>query len=82
MDPMPEGLKRELRLMRRNPAEFTVLRKGRCKCRMKNAFDLGHPVPLNAGSWCLIHGWLFFDSVKIRPTGEEYAPRKRKLGAA
>ena len=85
MEAMPEELKKELKRMRRNPDEFTVLRKRGCRfCyQKKNAFDLGHPKnPLNAGSWCLIHGWLFFDSVKIRPIGEEYVPRKRKLEAA
>lgn len=80
---MPEPLKTELRRMRRRPEDFTVLRQGRCRlCCKKTALDLGHPKnPTNAGSWCPVHGWLSFDSVKVRPLGEEAVPKRRKEAA-
>jgi hypothetical protein len=80
---LPELLKAEIRKMRRNPEDFIVLRQGRCRlCWKKNALDLGHPQnPTNAGSWCPVHGWLNFDSVKIRPIGEEVQTKRRRRAA-
>ncbi len=65
------ALTAELARMRRNPTEFAVLSSNaKCKlCYKKTAVDLGHPLnPANAGCWCPVHGWLFFDSVAIPPT--------------
>ena len=77
---LPEALGKEIKRMRRNPEEFTVLKVAKCRfCYKKNAFDLGHPQnPENAGTWCPVHGWLAFDSVKIRSIGEEVVVRKRE----
>lgn len=68
---LPDTLNRELIRMRRNPAEFTVLRTdAKCKlCYAKTAVDIGHPLNTeNAGCWCDFHGWLFFDSAAIPPS--------------
>lgn len=76
---MPERLSADLVIMRRDPAEFTVRSEAKCKfCYKRNSFDLLHPSSPAAGTWCPEHGWLHFDSVKIRPNGEEYVPKKKK----
>jgi hypothetical protein len=71
---IPGILDFELNLMRRKAAEFRVLKMVKCKfgCGKGSAYTLGHPASRNAGTWCPIHGWLFFDSVKIQP---EVLPR-------
>lgn len=83
---IPAALDKELITMRRDPREFTVLSVGRCKfCPPKSqtAYELSHANnPTNAGLWCATHGWLSFDSVKIRPRGEEYIPKPKKRKAA
>lgn len=81
---MPEELTQELRRMRRDPEEFTVLRALHCSfCTKTTAVTLGHPMnPVKAGTWCPTHGWLFFDSVKITPIGEQLPKRKKLRKAA
>lgn len=82
---IPDALAQELVVMRRDPSEFVFLRVSKCRlCRDKTgAIDIGHPLnPANAGSWCPVHGWLAFDSVKIRPKGEEYVPKRRKVAVS
>lgn len=83
--PLPSTLDAELTRMRRDPREFMVLSLGRCKwCPPKSetAYSLSHPFNVkDAGKWCAEHGWLSFDSVKIRPRGEEYIPKKRRKAA-
>ena len=75
----PEALDKELRRMRRDPSEFKVTGIGKCQfCGQKLAVRLTHPLSPEAGTWCPVNGWLFFDSVAIRPIGEEYMPKKRK----
>ena len=78
---IPAALDAELIRMRRDPHEFTVLSMVHCKfCapKTKSAYELGHPLSTKgAGTWCLTHGWLYFESSKIRPRGEEYIPKKR-----
>lgn len=70
--PLPEDLVAELHKMRRNPANFSVAAQVKCKfcSEPKSAYHV-----LNAkfgdrvvGSWCPVHGWLFFDSVALPPT--------------
>lgn len=77
---MPEELGAQLVLMRRNPAEFTVRSQSKCRfCYKRCAFDLFHPpTPTLAGTWCPDHGWLYFDSNRFRPLGEEYVPKSRR----
>lgn len=77
---LPDPLIEQISVMRRNPAEFTFLAIARCKlCYKKNAVEIGHPLnPNGAGTWCPFHGFLAFDSVKIRPIGEEYTPKHNK----
>lgn len=77
---LPDRMIQSIIVMRRNPEEFTFLRMSRCKfCYKTVAYDIGHPLnPTNAGSWCPTHGWLAFDSPKIRPIGDEYIPKKKK----
>ena len=72
---LPEDLVLELKRMRRNPSEFTRLQTSRCKlCYGNTAIDLRHPLnPQHAGTWCSVHGWLSFDSPRIRPIEEEFA---------
>lgn len=69
---LPNELEAELRKMRRNPADFSVLSMNKCKfcSKPKSAHHL-----INAkfgdqivGSWCPVHGWLFFNSVELPPT--------------
>lgn len=82
--PMPSALDAELSRMRRDPREFTITSVGKCKLckpKTKTAYSFSHPLnEKGAGAWCEIHGILAFDSVKIRPRGEEYIP-KRKAGS-
>lgn len=69
---LPSELGAELRKIRRNPADFSVSARVKCKfcSKPKTAYHL-----INAkfgdrvvGSWCPTHGWLFFDSVELPPT--------------
>lgn len=69
---LPPALEAELVKMRQNPANFTITERVKCKfcTEKKSAYHL-----INAksgdrvvGSWCAVHGWLFFDSVGIPPT--------------
>lgn len=69
---LPEALLTEIVTMRRNPRNFRVTGMVTCSlapaiCK-KSAFRLTHPDAANAGSWCPVHGWLFFDSVALPPT--------------
>lgn len=76
---MGDLLRTDILTMRRNPDEFTVTDGAKCKfCYKRVAFDLAHELNPTAGSWCPIHGWLHFDSVKIRPIGDEYVPKRRR----
>lgn len=68
---LPVQLEAELRKMRRNPTDFSISARTRCKLcsEPKSAYHL-----INAkfgdrvvGSWCPEHGWLFFDSVELPP---------------
>lgn len=70
--PLPDDLVVELVKMRQNPVNFTVSGMSKCKfcSKTKVAYTL-----LNAkisaspiGSWCAVHGWLFFESVQCPPT--------------
>lgn len=82
LEALPPALRRELSVMRREPAEFAVVARGICRfCTgsAKTAYWLSHPLNKDAGSWCPEHGFLSFDSNTIRPIGEEYIPKKRKL---
>jgi len=75
---MPADLSADLLKMRRDPTQFQVKDNAKCKfCYKRNSFDLEHELNPVAGSWCPIHGWLHFDSVKIRPIGEEYVPKRK-----
>lgn len=77
--PLPTELVQQLVVMRRNPSEFTFLAMSRCKlCYKKCAVDIGHPLAATAGTWCPVHGWLYFASNTIRPVGEEYLPSKKR----
>jgi len=45
----------------------------RCKasgidCGKSKAYSLTHADSATAGTWCVVHGWLFFDSVTLPPT--------------
>lgn len=81
---LPSELAKQIQVMRRNPAEFSVVRKVQCKfgCGKQSAFALTHPDSKDVGSWCPTHGWLSFDSATVRPIGEEYTPTKRARKAA
>ena len=76
---MPPELATAISTMRRDPLEFTVLGMSKCRfCYKASAFDLGHELnPTNAGCWCPVHGWLWFDASTILPT-EEYIPKKKR----
>jgi hypothetical protein len=67
---LPVKLTDELRRMRREPSAFTV--NGRVKCGLGcgkgAAYSLTHPQVANAGTWCAVHGWIFFDSERLPPT--------------
>src|SRR6266545_4492423 len=67
---VPAELSDELRRMRQNATAFTL--NGRVKCRLGcgkgAAYNLRHPQATKAGTWCALHGWIFFDSVKLLPT--------------
>lgn len=81
---MPPELGAEIRKMRRDHVEFTAYGPTRCKwcpTESRTRYDLSHPKSEFAGAWCSAHGWLSFDSVKVRPIGDEYIPRKRKKAA-
>ena len=81
-DQIPAAMVDQIVTMRRNPSEFIFLGMSRCKlCYKKCAFDIGHPLAASAGTWCPDHGWLYFASNTIRPTGEEYIPKKKKRAA-
>ncbi len=75
---VPQELVSELRLMRQNPDNFYL--RGRSCCLFcggtgqKNAYQLGHPKSIEAGTWCPEHGWLSFDSPQLPPT----EPRRSK----
>lgn len=80
---LPDNLVLELRKMRRDPSQFTVVSMTTCKmgCGKGSAFSLAHPDSQSAGTWCALHGWIFFDSVKVPPIGEQHIPKKRKKAA-
>ena len=65
---IPGPLADELRFMRRKPEDFSVTKRTKCKfgCGPDAAYTLWHPQSEGAGTWCPIHGWLFFDSIKLR----------------
>ena len=67
---IPDALRRELATMRRNPDGYSVVRMVKCSlgCGKGKAYSLTHADSENAGTWCPIHGWLFFDSVVLPPT--------------
>lgn len=81
---LPNDLISALIKMRRDPCLFAVLRMTQCKfgCGKNSVFAITHPRSNEAGAWCEIHGWIFFDSVKIRPRGEEYIPKRKRLKKA
>lgn len=70
---MPSGLVAELALMRRNPAEFSLVGKTACYLACdktkgaRSAFTISCAGGL-AGAWCSVHGWLWFDSTALPPT--------------
>lgn len=65
-----DALRRELATMRRNPEGYSVVRMVKCAlgCGKAKAYSLAHANSASAGTWCLSHGWLFFDSVALPPT--------------
>jgi hypothetical protein len=67
---IPDALQRELTIMRRNPDGYSVAGMVSCKmgCGKGKAYSLTHTDSESAGSWCSVHGWLFFDSVALPPT--------------
>ena len=67
---IPDALQRELTTMRRNPEGYSVVKRVNCKlgCGKAMAYSLTHPESKEAGTWCAVHGWLFFDSVTLVPT--------------
>jgi len=69
---LPAELAAELTKMRRNPALFKIQQAIQCKFCGKPKTGLAlinAKFPeRQAGSWCPIHGWLFFDSVAFPPT--------------
>jgi hypothetical protein len=69
---MPDSLFAELSKMRRNPEHFTVISLSNCRfCGggTNRAYQLsGSKSESVAGSWCVEHGWLHFDSVGYPPT--------------
>lgn len=67
---IPDALRRELAAMRRNPDGYTVSGMVGCKlgCGKRKAYSLTHQDSESAGSWCPVHGWLFFDSAALPPT--------------
>lgn len=68
--PQPEALTAELTKMRRNPHNFTILDRFQCKfCgTAKTAYGLLNAKCESCGSWCPVHGWLYFDTVDNPPT--------------
>ena len=70
--PLPGELEAELRKMRRNPANYSVVSLHKCRfcTKPKSAHHLINAKFGNriVGSWCPEHGWLFFDSVALPPT--------------
>lgn len=67
---IPDTLRRELTTMRRNPEGYSVVRMVKCSlgCGKAKAYSLAHADSASAGTWCPMHGWLFFDSVALPPT--------------
>lgn len=82
--PMPDDLAKEIARMRRTVSEFSVVRVGGCglcASHKKQAIFLSHPLCRNAGGWCPRHGWLYFESAKILPAGEQFERRPRRKAA-
>jgi hypothetical protein len=69
---MPSALHAELDKMRRNPEQFQVKEAITCKIhggKNRNALRLIEgQSEIEAGSWCPVHGWVHFDSVRFPPT--------------
>ena len=67
MRTLPASLTRELQMMKRDPSEFSVVRKVACQfgCGKAAALALTHLSVSSVGSWCPQHGWLYFDSRKL-----------------
>lgn len=67
---IPDALQRELTTMRRVPDGYSVVKMVKCSlgCGKGKAYSLTHPDSENAGTWCAVHGWLFFDSVALPST--------------
>jgi hypothetical protein len=67
---IPDALHAELARMRRAPDGFSVVRMVKCSmgCGKAKAYSLTHADSVNAGTWCAVHGWLYFDSVALPPT--------------
>ena len=66
---LPDALRAELKLMRRDPAAYSIVRKVKCGlgCGKQAAYSLTHADCENAGTWCRAHGWIFFDSPALPP---------------
>ena len=66
---LPDALRRELTTMRRKPEGYSVVKMVKCNlgCGKLKAYSLTHADSENAGTWCPVHGWLFFDSVALPP---------------
>ena len=73
LKPVPQELVSQLRIMRRNPDDFWVVKRIGCmlgsdRKGARSAYQIAHPSLDDAGTWCPEHGWIRFNSVKLPPT--------------
>lgn len=64
---LPNELAAELKTMRRDPGNFSVVRMVKCSLGDHQAFSLTHTQTKEAGTWCAEHGWLSFPSAILEP---------------
>jgi len=70
MTELPPDLITELKRMRQVPEEFTgaVANCGWCHAEgIGTAVVLSHPKCPEAGKWCPVHGWWYFESPQLPP---------------
>lgn len=73
LQPVPQELASQLRIMRRNPDDFWVVKRVSCMLGSdrkgeRSAYQLGHRNLEDAGTWCPKHGWIRFNSVELPPS--------------
>ena len=81
---MPDALSDELTRMRRVASEFVIVRVGPCRfCdNSPNAFFLSHPLCESVAAWCSRHGFLYFETGIVTPTGYQQPERKPRMRKA